>query len=120
MTLAKDNDMAEHLSPDRANQPFSISVLPWRLRCSWSVTNAHRAKPPDVFIAIGAIRDRERYSPVQPPSRKPPYLNFPGHDEGDSLVRNAFGAATYARLQTIKRKFDPRNLFRMNQNILPE
>jgi FAD/FMN-containing dehydrogenase len=48
------------------------------------------------------------------------YLNFPGHGEGDSIVRNAFGAATYARLQTIKRKYDPRNLFRMNQNILPE
>ena len=48
------------------------------------------------------------------------YLNFPGHGEGDNLVRDAFGAATYARLQTIKRKYDPRNLFRMNQNILPE
>jgi len=48
------------------------------------------------------------------------YLNFPGHGEGDNLVRDAFGAATYARLQTIKRKYDPHNLFRMNQNILPE
>jgi hypothetical protein len=33
----------------------SIGILPWRSRCRWSVTNAHRAKPPDVFIAIGAI-----------------------------------------------------------------
>ena len=47
------------------------------------------------------------------------YLNFPGHGEGTNLVRDAFGAETYARLQKVKRKYDPENLFRMNQNILP-
>ena len=45
------------------------------------------------------------------------YLNFPGHGEDDNLVRDAFGAQAYARLQEIKRKYDPTNLFRMNQNI---
>jgi FAD/FMN-containing dehydrogenase len=48
------------------------------------------------------------------------YLSFPGHGEGDNFVRDAFGAATYARLQTIKRKYDPHNLFRMDQNLFPE
>src|SRR5690349_21763949 len=47
--------MVEHVSPDRANQPFSIDVLPWRSRCSRSVTNAHCTKPPDVRRAISAI-----------------------------------------------------------------
>lgn len=47
------------------------------------------------------------------------YLNFPGLGEDQSLVRNALGDATYARLQDVKRRFDPANLFRMNQNILP-
>jgi len=47
------------------------------------------------------------------------YLNFPGHGEGETLVRDAFGAETYARLQKIKGKYDPQNLFRMNQNIIP-
>jgi FAD/FMN-containing dehydrogenase len=47
------------------------------------------------------------------------YLNFPGHGEGADLVRNAFGAETYARLQQVKRRYDPENLFRMNQNIIP-
>jgi FAD/FMN-containing dehydrogenase len=47
------------------------------------------------------------------------YLNFPGHGEGENLVREAFGADTYTRLQKIKHKYDPGNLFCMNQNIDP-
>ena len=53
------------------------------------------------------------------PLNRPTYLNFPGHGEDDDLVRNAFGAQAYTRLQEIKRKYDPANLFRMNQNIQP-
>jgi hypothetical protein len=47
------------------------------------------------------------------------YLNFPGHGEGETLVRDAFGADTYARLQMVKRIYDPENVFRMNQNVVP-
>jgi FAD/FMN-containing dehydrogenase len=47
------------------------------------------------------------------------YLNFPGHGEGSDLVRSALGAETYARLAQVKRDYDPDNLFRMNQNVLP-
>jgi hypothetical protein len=53
--LAKDNDMIEQFPPDRADQPFNIWVLPRRSRCSRSVPNTHRAKPPEVCLAIGAI-----------------------------------------------------------------
>ncbi len=47
------------------------------------------------------------------------YLNFPGHGEdGAALTRASFGA-NYQRLVEIKTQYDPENLFRFNQNILP-
>jgi FAD/FMN-containing dehydrogenase len=45
------------------------------------------------------------------------YVNFLTADEGDR-VRSAYGP-NYERLAKIKRKYDPDNLFRMNQNIKP-
>ncbi len=45
------------------------------------------------------------------------YVNFLTADEGDR-VRSAYGP-NYDRLAQVKRKYDPDNLFRMNQNIKP-
>ena len=48
------------------------------------------------------------------------YLNFPGHGEdGDALTRASFGD-NFQRLVDIKKKYDPQNVFRFNQNIAPE
>ena len=46
------------------------------------------------------------------------YVNFLTADEAER-VHNAYGP-NYARLAKVKRKYDPGNLFRMNQNIAPE
>ena len=47
------------------------------------------------------------------------YLNFPGMgEEGEELVRAAYGEG-YRRLVELKNRWDPDNLFRMNQNIEP-
>ena len=46
------------------------------------------------------------------------YSNFLG-DEGEARVHDAYPAATFDRLARIKRKYDPTNLFRRNQNIRP-
>lgn len=62
---------------------------------------------------------RKAWSDVQRHSTGRLYLNFPGLGEGSDLVKQAFGAETYTRLQQVKRKYDPGNLFRLNQNILP-
>ncbi len=46
------------------------------------------------------------------------YVNFL-ENEGADRVREAYPPATYARLADIKRRYDPENLFRFNQNIPP-
>jgi FAD/FMN-containing dehydrogenase len=46
------------------------------------------------------------------------YVNFVG-EEGEERVRAAYPGATWDRLRAIKRRYDPTNLFRLNQNILP-
>jgi FAD/FMN-containing dehydrogenase len=48
------------------------------------------------------------------------YLNFAGQDaDSDELTRSAYGK-NYRRLAQIKKRYDPGNLFRFNQNIKPE
>ena len=47
------------------------------------------------------------------------YVNFAGlGEEGEKLVRDAYGSH-YDRLVALKNKYDPTNLFRLNQNIKP-
>lgn len=67
--------------------------------------------------------DRERewvrdfWSALQP-WHQGVYVNFLG-DEGAERVRQAYGPGKYDRLQALKRKYDPDNFFRINQNIPP-
>ena len=46
------------------------------------------------------------------------YVNFLG-EEGPSRVRAAYPGSTWNRLTEIKRRYDPDNLFRLNQNVPP-
>jgi FAD/FMN-containing dehydrogenase len=46
------------------------------------------------------------------------YVNFMS-DEPAPQVQVAYGDRTYARLATLKNKYDPSNVFRFNQNIAP-
>ncbi len=47
------------------------------------------------------------------------YLNFAGfQEEGEAMMRTAFGPH-FARLVELKKRYDPTNLFRLNQNICP-
>ena len=47
------------------------------------------------------------------------YVNFL-MEEGEDRIREAYGAAKYDRLKGLKRRYDPSNFFRLNQNIPPD
>jgi hypothetical protein len=47
------------------------------------------------------------------------YVNAIASDEGPARVRAAYNDITFSRLQEIKRRWDPENVFRLNANIPP-
>jgi FAD/FMN-containing dehydrogenase len=46
------------------------------------------------------------------------YVNFLG-DEGEERVRAAYPGESWSRLAGVKRRYDPENVFRLNQNVPP-
>ena len=60
---------------------------------------------------------REMYTVLRPFGMGGVYVNNLG-DEGHERVKAAYGE-NYDRLVTLKRKYDPDNLFRLNQNVHP-
>ncbi|HJY83908.1 MAG TPA: FAD-binding oxidoreductase [Candidatus Binatia bacterium] len=84
------------------------------------------------FMAIGMCTDpaeaekciqwaREFWKAMQPFSTGGVYVNYLGReaDEGSERVKAAYGPEKYQRLVALKNKYDPTNLFRLNQNIKP-
>ena len=88
---------------------------------------AHRKSR--ILAIVAAIYDptddKARMKPgstsLPPPSSRVTmarYVNFVG-DEGEARIHDAYPDATWKRLAEIKRRYDPTNLFRLNQNIPP-
>jgi hypothetical protein len=62
---------------------------------------------------------RDLWTAIRPFSTGGVYVNFLSADEGQDRVRAAYGAEKYDRLVELKNRYDPTNLFRLNQNIKP-
>lgn len=63
---------------------------------------------------------RDAWAEMQDYSNGGVYLNFPGQgEEGERLLRASYGSQNYDRLVRIKTRYDPMNMFRLNQNIEP-
>jgi hypothetical protein len=67
-----------------------------------------------------AITDwtKRYWEALHPYSAGGAYVNFLMHDEGGDRVKATYGD-NYDRLVEVKRRYDPDNLFRVNQNIAP-
>jgi hypothetical protein len=61
---------------------------------------------------------KEYYEELHPHTEKGAYVNFMMDDEGDDRIKATY-RDNYAKLTQIKRRYDPKNLFRGNQNIKP-
>jgi FAD/FMN-containing dehydrogenase len=88
---------------------------------------AHRSKP--FLMNVSAFYNGESDRGVQAawvsefsraihPADDGAYVNFLG-DDGPARIRSAYPDRTAERLVRIKSKYDPTNLFRLNQNIAP-
>lgn len=84
------------------------------------------------FMSLGVCTDpaeaekcvrwaREFWEAMQPFSTGGVYVNYLGReaDEGEERIKAAYGPEKYQRLVALKNKYDPTNLFRLNQNIKP-
>jgi FAD/FMN-containing dehydrogenase len=88
---------------------------------------AHRAAPVMVVIVtpfedpteepVHAAWTQAFYEALRPGSVGV-YANFL-EAEGEARIREAYPELTYRRLAEVKRRYDPTNLFRLNQNIAP-
>lgn len=94
--------------PDDATA-FSHRLAPWIVNL-----NAMWADPKDDFSGWA----RDFWDALQPYSAGGVYVNFLGN-EGAERVRAAYGDEKYERLARLKARYDPENVFRLNQNITP-
>ncbi|MGZ4441939.1 MAG: BBE domain-containing protein [Nocardioidaceae bacterium] len=61
---------------------------------------------------------RAYWEAVHPTSAGGAYVNFMMHDEGQERVRASY-QGNYDKLVEVKRRYDPDNVFHINQNISP-
>jgi FAD/FMN-containing dehydrogenase len=90
--------------------PLGGRTAPWQVHCYGSWGGGDDARH------IAWVKDTERA--LAPWAAGHVSLNFVSDADG-GRVRAAFGDTKYRRLAALKRAFDPDNLFRSNQNILP-
>lgn len=118
----------------RVPSPRTVIVLEHNGDSAWdrvpdsATAFGHRAWPYN-FVVTSAWSDPKEAEPniawtgelfdaMRPFAAEGAYVNYLGGDEGADGLRAAYGAKL-ERLAVLKAKFDPTNLFRMNQNIAP-
>lgn len=108
-----------HLYPiDGAIHRVDKGETAWSCRdATWSMVIA--GIDPDAKKAGDVTQWTKAYwEAVHPYDLGGAYPNFMMDDEGDARIKDTFGE-NYGRLQAVKKKYDPTNLFRVNQNIRP-
>lgn len=108
-----------HLYPiDGAVHRLGRTDTAWNCRdATWSMVIA--GIDPSADKAGDVTRwTKDYWDAVHPFDLGGAYPNFMMDDEGDGRLKATYGE-NYARLTAVKKKFDPSNLFQVNQNIRP-
>ncbi|MBB5463675.1 FAD-binding oxidoreductase [Paraburkholderia sp. Cpub6] len=109
-----------HLYPiDGAVQRVARDATPWSARdASFSMVIAAVSPDPRDAEALKTW-GRNYWEAIHPFNLEGAYVNFMDADEAGNRVELSYGE-NYKRLALIKAKYDPNNLFRVNQNIKPK
>jgi FAD/FMN-containing dehydrogenase len=88
---------------------FTGRQAPWwvGVECEWS-----GSEHDDAHVAWG----RSTMAALEPFTAAGHYVNDMV-ETGEDIVRSIYGDAKYERLLALKRRYDPENVFRLNQNI---
>jgi FAD/FMN-containing dehydrogenase len=108
-----------HLYPiDGAVREMKAGETPWSARdATFSMVIAAIDADPKKADALKQW-GRAYWEAIHPHNLEGAYVNFMMDDEKDGRVQASYGE-NYARLREVKRKYDPTNFFRVNQNIQP-
>ena len=108
-----------HLYPiDGAVRRVPADATAWSTRdATWSMVIAGIDADPKRASALKNW-GRAYWKAVHPFNLEGVYINFMMDDEADGRVQATYGG-NYQRLASVKAKYDPKNLFRVNQNIRP-
>jgi FAD/FMN-containing dehydrogenase len=108
--------LLEHIHGAAARVDAADTAFPHRQEGYNFLILAQWMQPSDTSRCISWAR--ETYESMRPFFASGRYVNYLDDDEAGDPVAAAYGP-NYRRLQRIKAKYDPKNFFRMNQNIRP-
>ena len=122
--------IVDHLRVSRAQMAVAqIRVLGGAMARVPEEATAFAHRSSRIMVNVAALYERPDEAPVHEPwltafaaalrqGEGGAYVGFLG-EEGEERIREAYPGSTWERLADIKGRYDPTNLFRLNQNIRP-
>jgi FAD/FMN-containing dehydrogenase len=123
-------EILDHLAASTAQMPAAqLRVLGGAMARVPSEATAFAHRASRIMVNVAAIYATREEAPVHEAwvtevaaalrqGDRGAYVNFLA-DEGEERIRAAYPGDTWDRLAAVKRRYDPANLFRLNQNIPP-
>jgi FAD/FMN-containing dehydrogenase len=108
-----------HMGGAFGRVPEDATAFPDRSASFWLNIYGFWPDPADDAARTAWVKDFSET--LRPLAMAGQYVNFLGHDDGEARARAlaVYGPAKLERLQAVKRRYDPENLFRINHNISP-